>query len=201
MRMGGYSRGREARVKSDPAEGDGKTLDCRLFSGYPGRARLDLAGRFFLMKLVSLLSASRIVPEMKAATQWDAMDELVGHLVTSGHLPGEKTEGVLAALHEREEQVSTGIGHGVAIPHAYCDELQEAVAVFGRSGEGLEFESCDNAPVHYLILMLVPRDQAQTHLQTLAAIAGLFSKGEVRERLREVGTGEEIYKVLLDYEG
>jgi len=158
-------------------------------------------GAIFAMKLVSLLSAGRIVPEMKATTQWEALSELVGHLVTTGRLPFEKTEGVLAALHGREEQVSTGIGHGVAIPHAYCDHLEEVQVVFGRSVEGIEFESCDNAPVHYLMLMLVPQEKSQMHLQTLAAIAGLFSKREVRDRLKEAGTGEEIYEILQECEG
>ena len=165
--------------------------------GFAGFGR----GIIFLMKLVSLLSASRIVPEMKSATQWEAMSELVGHLVSNGHLDFGKTEGVLEALHEREEQVSTGIGHGVAIPHAYCEHLTEVNAVFGHSLEGIEFESCDNAPVHFLILMLVPKNQSQMHLQTLAAIAGLFSKREVRDRLKDAKTGERIYEILQDCEG
>jgi mannitol/fructose-specific phosphotransferase system IIA component (Ntr-type) len=153
------------------------------------------------MKLVSLLSPRRIIPDVKAATQWEVMDELVGHLVADGDLAGEKKDGVLAALHEREEQVSTGIGHGVAIPHAYCSHIDQVTAIFGRSQEGIEFESCDNAPVHYLVMMIVPQDQSQAHLQTLAAIAGLFSRHEVRDRLKDAATSDEIYEVLMDCEG
>ncbi len=152
------------------------------------------------MKLASLLSVPRIVPDMNAATQWEALEELVNHLVATGHVTEDKRASVIEALHAREEQVSTGIGHGVAIPHAYCDKIENALAVFGRSEEGIDFESCDNAPVHYLILMLVPANQSQLHLQTLAAIAGLLSRGEVRERLKHAGTSEEIYEIIDECE-
>lgn len=179
----------------------GKTLDQAEDPGYPDPAPPASEGVFFRMKLVSLLSASRIVPEMQATSQWDAFGEMVAHLVSQGDLPEEETEAVLGALHEREEQVSTGIGHGVAIPHAYCDHLDEVLAVFGRSSEGIEFESCDNAPVHYLILLLVPQNQPHTHLQTLAAIAGLFSRCEVRERLKDAATATAIYETLQACEG
>ena len=152
------------------------------------------------MKLSSLLSARRILPEMKAATQWDALGELLDHMVLTGDVAEERREGVLEALHAREEQVSTGIGHGVAIPHAYCDQIEETVAVFGRSAEGIDFEACDNAPVRFLIMLLVPKDKAQAHLQTLAAVAGLFSRCEVRERVGEARTSEELYAVLEECE-
>lgn len=148
------------------------------------------------MKLASLLSTRRILPEMKAVTQWEALGELLDHLVVTGDVAEERREGVLEALHAREEQVSTGIGHGVAIPHAYCDQIEHAVAVFGRSEEGIDFEACDNAPVRFLILLLVPKNKAQAHLQTLAAIASLFSRCEVRERLAAAATSEELYEIV-----
>lgn len=137
---------------------------------------------------------------MKATTQWEALDELLDHMVGTGDVAAERREGVLEALHAREEQVSTGIGYGVAIPHAYCDQIESTVAVFGRSPEGIDFEACDNAPVRFLIMLLVPKNKAQAHLQTLAAVASLFSRGEVRERLGAAGTSEELYQILADCE-
>ena len=107
------------------------------------------------MKLVSLLSERRVLPEMTSDTPWDALGELVDHLISIGHVESERREDVLKALHAREEQVSTGIGHGVAIPHAYCDRIDKPVAVLGRSTQGIDFEACDNAPVHFVILLLV----------------------------------------------
>jgi mannitol/fructose-specific phosphotransferase system IIA component (Ntr-type) len=148
------------------------------------------------MKLVTLLSERRVVPDMKSETHWDALSELVDHLVATGHIEAERREGVLAALHAREEQVSTGIGHGVAIPHAYCDQIESPVAVFGRSKEGIEFEACDNAPVHFVVLLLVPVNQPHVHLQTLASIAKLFSQSEVRKKMKEAEGAEGIMRAL-----
>ncbi len=133
---------------------------------------------------------------MTSETSWDALGELVDLLVTSGHLEATRREDILKALHAREEQVSTGIGHGVAIPHAYCDRLEEPVAVLGRSLEGIEFEACDNAPVHFVVLLLVPQDQPHLHLQTLASIAKLFSQGEVRKKLKEAEGSAGLMRTL-----
>ena len=148
------------------------------------------------MKLVSLLSERRVVPDLNSETHWDALGELVDHLISTGHIPAERRERVLEALHEREEQVSTGIGHGVAIPHAYCDQIEKPLAVFGRSPEGIEFEACDNAPVHFVVLLLVPVNQPHVHLQTLASIAGLFSQCEVRKKIKEADGAEGIMRAL-----
>lgn len=148
------------------------------------------------MKLVSLLSERRVLPEMTSETHWEALGELVDHLISTGHVETDRREGILEALHAREDQVSTGIGHGVAIPHAYCDRIEHPVALLGRSTNGIDFEACDNAPVHFVILLLVPQDQPHVHLQTLASIARLFSQCEVRAKLKEAKSAGELLKAL-----
>ena len=90
---------------------------------------------------------------------------------------------VLAALRQREETMSTGIGFGIAIPHASSDRVGKVVAAFGRSLTGIEFDSLDNAPVKFIVLFVVPKDQFQTHLRTLAAIAKFLNDRTVRDRL------------------
>ena len=148
------------------------------------------------MKLAKLLGADQIILDMKAAEHWPAIEELVDHLVKIQLLPEAQREGSLEALKAREEQVSTGIGSGVAIPHAFSDELEEVVAVFGRSKEGIDFEAIDNAPVHYIILFIVPRKDYHLHLRTLAAIAKMFTNSEVRRQLGTVETRDEILAIL-----
>ena len=154
--------------------------------GADGRGRAALPGEHppgeirNLMKLTELLSPERVLPTLTAETPWQAMEELIDHLIGEGRVAEERRGDFLEALHEREEQVSTGIGYGVAIPHAYCGSLGQAEAVMGRSVDGIEFEAPDNSPVHFIILLLVPENQAQAHLQTLASVAGVFSRGEVR---------------------
>jgi mannitol/fructose-specific phosphotransferase system IIA component (Ntr-type) len=148
------------------------------------------------MKLATLLSADQIILDMKALEHWPAIVELVDHLVGCGRLPATLREEVLAALKSREDQVSTGIGSGVAIPHAFSDHLQEVAAVFGRSKTGIDFEAIDNAPVHFVILFIVPRKDYHLHLRTLAAIAKMFTNCEVRRRFGEAQNRDEILAIL-----
>jgi arginyl-tRNA synthetase len=148
------------------------------------------------MKLASLLTTDQILLEMRSGEHWEAIIELVDHLVEIGRVPSESREEVLDAMREREDQVSTGIGSGVAIPHVLSDEIEEVQAVFGRSREGIDFESLDNAPVHYVVLFIVPRSKYSMHLQTLAAIAKTFASREMRRGLAGAQTRGEILKIL-----
>lgn len=148
------------------------------------------------MKLANLLGADQIILDMKAVDHWPAIEELVDHLVQISLLPEAQREGSLEALKAREEQVSTGIGSGVAIPHAFSDELEEVVAIFGRSKAGIDFEAIDNAPVHYIILFIVPRKDYHLHLRTLAAIAKMFTNCEIRRQLSTAETRDEILTIL-----
>jgi mannitol/fructose-specific phosphotransferase system IIA component (Ntr-type) len=148
------------------------------------------------MKLAKLLSADQILLDMKAGGHWPAICELVDHLVEVGSLPLSQKEDILASLKAREEQVSTGIGCGVAIPHAFSDTLEDVVAIFGRSRSGIDFEALDNAPVHFIILFIVPRKDYHLHLRTLAAIAKMFTNCEIRRQLGEAETRDEILAIL-----
>jgi fructose-specific phosphotransferase system IIA component len=148
------------------------------------------------MNLGNLLSVDRIVPEMQANERWSAIVELVELLVARGKVKPEDRDLVLAALRQREETMSTGIGFGIAIPHASSDRVSEVVAAFGRSNKGIEFDSLDNAPVKYIVLFVVPKDQFQTHLRTLAAIAKFLNDRTVRERLGNAATAEEIHGIF-----
>lgn len=148
------------------------------------------------MKLASLLSPDQIILDMKAVEHWPAIVELVDHLVEIQRLPAGLKQEILTALKAREDQVSTGIGSGVAIPHAFSDELEEVAAIFGRSRTGIDFESIDNAPVHFIILFIVPRKDYHLHLRTLAAIAKMFTNSEVRRQFGAAQTRDEILAIL-----
>lgn len=148
------------------------------------------------MKLAKLLSADQIILDMKSVEHWPAIVELVGHLVETKQLPAALKDEILTALKEREDQVSTGIGSGVAIPHAFSDHIEEVAAVFGRSKAGIDFEALDNAPVHLIILFIVPRKDYHLHLRTLAAIAKMFTNCEVRRQIGVATTRDEILAIL-----
>lgn len=148
------------------------------------------------MTLGNLLSADTILPEMKATERYAAIAELVALLVAQGQIAADDRESVLAALRVREETMSTGIGFGIAIPHASSEKVGKGVACFGRSSAGIEFESLDNQPVKFVVLFVVPKDQFQTHLRTLAAIAKFLNDRGVRERLGKAGSADEILAIF-----
>ncbi|GAA5496208.1 PTS system fructose-specific EIIABC component [Rubritalea halochordaticola] len=148
------------------------------------------------MKLASLLTVEQVMLDMKSEEHWPAIVELVEHLDKESLLAPENKEDVLAALQVREDQISTGIGSGVAIPHAFSDKLEHVVAMFGRSKDGIDFEALDNAPVNFVLLFVVPKKDYHMHLQTLAAIAKMFNNCEVRQQLAEAETRREILEIL-----
>jgi fructose-specific phosphotransferase system IIA component len=150
------------------------------------------------MSLASLLSAEQIIPEMKATERWSAIVELIDLLVAQGKIKPEDRESILASLKQREETMSTGIGFGIAIPHASSDRIEEVVASFGRSSQGIEFDALDNAPVKFVVLFIVPKNQFQTHLRTLASIAKFLNDRSVRESLATAGSADEILAIFRD---
>lgn len=148
------------------------------------------------MTLGSLLSVDQIIPEMKSTERWAAIVELIDLLVEKGAVRKSDRESVLAALRQREETMSTGIGFGIAIPHASSNCVNEVVAAFGRSSAGIEFDSLDNSPVKFIVLFVVPKDQFQVHLRTLAAIAKFLNDKSVREQLGRAESAEEILAIF-----
>ena len=148
------------------------------------------------MTLGNMLSIDQILPEMNAVERMEAIVELVDLLVAKGHVRADDRDVVLAALRAREDTMSTGIGFGIAIPHASSDRVDRVVAAFGRSSKGIEFDALDNAPVKFIVLFVVPKDQFQTHLRTLAAIAKFLNDRQVRERLGTAGSAEEILSIF-----
>ena len=148
------------------------------------------------MSLASLLSSEQIIPEMAATERWPAIVELIDLLLAQKRIETASRDGILAALKQREETMSTGIGFGIAIPHASSESVSEVVAAFGRSSQGIEFDALDNAPVKFVVLFIVPKNQFQTHLRTLASIAKFLNDRSVREKLAAAGTKEEILAVF-----
>jgi fructose-specific phosphotransferase system IIA component len=148
------------------------------------------------MTLGSLLSVDQIIPEMRATERWAAIVELIDLLVQKDRINSGDRDAILTALRQREETMSTGIGFGIAIPHASSNCVSEVVAAFGRSTRGIEFDSLDNSPVKFIVLFVVPKDQFQVHLRTLAAIAKFLNDKSVREQLGRADSSEEILSIF-----
>lgn len=104
---------------------------------------------------------------------------------------------VLDALLEREELGSTGVGHGVAVPHARMDRLDRMTGVFVRLETPVPFESVDDRPVDLLFALFAPKDAGVEHLQALARVSRLLRNKELREQLRKARTADAIYALLV----
>lgn len=109
---------------------------------------------------------------------------------------GLKAGTVLDALLEREAAGSTGVGHGVAVPHARLPGLGRMRGVFVRLEQPAPFEAVDDQPVDLIFALFAPEDGDSEHLRTLARVSRLLRQGEVRQQIRQARTAEAIYALL-----
>ncbi len=146
--------------------------------------------------LENLVSPECVIPQLQAIETEAVISEMIGHLIDLNRIAPEDREYLTQLVMERETQIGTGVGSGVAIPHARIQGLPEVMAVFGRSVEGIDFQSPDNSPAHCICLLLVPEEQASQHLQTLSELAKVFSQCARREQLLSADTAEEVVQIL-----
>ena len=147
-----------------------------------------------MIHIADTLSPQRIVSNARATSKKCALERL-SSLVANDEAALLATE-VFDSLVARERLGSTGIGHGVAIPHGRLGGLDHAVSAFMRFEEGVDFDAIDNEPVAYMFALLVPKDSNDEHLHLLAQLAKLFSNPVMREKLRLAANSEELYELL-----
>jgi fructose-specific phosphotransferase system IIA component len=148
------------------------------------------------LSLGDILSKEQIITDLRATNRWEAIDELINHLVEAGKIKSEHRDGITAAVRKRESSMSTGIGLGVGIPHASTELVHEPVAIFARSEQRINFDALDGQPVSLVILFLVPQGQFQKHLHTVAEIAKLLQKPDFREALERAPDTDTILQII-----
>lgn len=146
------------------------------------------------MKILDILAESSIIPELKGRTKKQVLEELIDAVLENN--PQLDRDRLMGVLLERERLGSTGIGDGIAIPHGKIKDLTRLVLSFGKSSQGVDFESMDGKPVHLVFLLVAPESSAGIHLRALAKIARLLKNGNVRKRLGSVESRDEIYAVI-----
>lgn len=149
------------------------------------------------MKIADLLCAAAIADELKAANKSDAIAEMTDALIRVEK--GLDRDEVIHALEEREKLGSTGIGHGIAIPHGKLN-IAHMLLTFGRSRSGIEFDSMDGQPAHLFFLLLAPNAAAGEHLKTLARVSKLLKQAEVRQRLLDATGSEALFRIICEEE-
>lgn len=153
------------------------------------------------MELGEILSREQIIPDLQAATRWDAIDELIKNLVSTGRIKPEHQDSISSVVKKRETSMSTGIGFGIGIPHASTDLIHEVVGALGRSRAGINFDALDSQPVHLVMLFLVPQGQFQKHLHTLAHIAKMLHRAEFRQALEQAPDAAAMLRVIQGEKG
>ncbi len=152
------------------------------------------------MRLSELFAAQDVLVSFAPADKWAAIRELVGHLVRRGRLTSDQEPSVVEAVMAREKSMSTGMEHGIAIPHAAVEGVDGVRAAMGIVGEGqtLGFDSIDGRPTRVVVLLVIPRAQKLLHIRTLADIARVLGRDTVREHLVAAKTAEEAWAALAE---
>ena len=150
------------------------------------------------MRITGFLCKDAIEVNLQATKKKETLKELIDKLAAAKKIKENVKEKVLQALLEREKLGSTGIGQGVAIPHAKTDKVSEIVCAFGTSKKGVEFDALDGEKVYIIFLLVAPQDSAGMHLKVLAKISRLLKDKFFRQALREAGTSGEVIKIIKE---
>ncbi len=148
------------------------------------------------MKIADILDEAAVVQDLHSATKKGVLEELSHVLVQEGKIPDQ--DKVVEVLLEREKLGSTGIGDGIAIPHGKMKGIEELVASFGRSIQGVNFESVDNKPAHLFFLLVTPENSAGVHLKALARISRLLKDPSFRNRLMEARDRQDLFQIIVE---
>jgi len=139
------------------------------------------------------LDPSRVI-HLEATTKDEALVELVQSVAASPAVAD--ADALLQAVRDRERLLSTGIGLGIAIPHARIDSVTDFVVSVGRRAEGIEFGSIDARPVRVVVLIVGPKDAQKPYLELLAQLSKRLKLEDVRERVMADATPEEVVQLL-----
>jgi len=132
--------------------------------------------------------------DLQATDKLAAISELASTFVSKGVVTNESV--YVKAVMKREEESTTGIGFGVAIPHGKSAAVTEPSLAFGRSQAGIQYDSMDGKPVHLMFLIAVPETSNDEHLRILSKLSRKLMHEDVRQKLMTVTNIEEIYQIF-----
>jgi len=148
------------------------------------------------MRIDDFLSEDMVVPALEGRKKDDVIEELAE--VVSRHHPEIDHWRLVGALQDRERLNSTALGEGVAIPHGRLVGVKRVVAAFGRSPQGVDFNSLDGKPTHLFFLLVAPEDSAGAHLKALARISRLLKDESFRARLMQAEDAASLYRIIRE---
>ncbi|MCI0530459.1 MAG: PTS sugar transporter subunit IIA [candidate division Zixibacteria bacterium] len=146
------------------------------------------------MKLSKFTEESLISFDLKSKNKEQIISELVD-IAGKSKLVKDRDE-LHRAVVEREKLVTTGVGYGVAFPHAKTKAVKGIIVVFGRSNEGIDFEAMDRKPVQYFFLIAAPEDAIGAHLNVMARLSYIMKNEGVRQKLGAINSPKELLEII-----
>lgn len=150
------------------------------------------------MRLSEILNPACIKVPLAATSKQDALYELVELLAQAGAVT--QVQQLKDAVWQREQTRTTGIGHGIGIPHGKTSCLHELHMAIGIPATPIEFGAIDNKPVELIILLASPADQTGPHIQALAKISRMLTDDVFRDAVKKAQSPEKLYEMLLQHE-
>jgi PTS system nitrogen regulatory IIA component len=148
----------------------------------------------------ALFSAETMICDLSVSSSKQLFRDIALRLIQTHGLDakGVVCRDIVAAATERERLGSTGVGNGVALPHARIEGMDKVVAAFARLSEPLDFDAVDDRPVDLVCFLLAPADCGGAHLRALARVSRLLRRPETRQRLRAAPNAESLFAILAD---
>lgn len=146
------------------------------------------------MNIVSLLDTKTVLPDLKASTKKEVLDELISSF--SEMVSDEELRTIHDAVFERESIMSTGVGKGLAIPHGKAKGITENFAAFALLKSPVDYEAVDGEPVSMVFLLVGPESSNSFHIKMLSRISRLMNNSEFRNKLIQCTSAEEIMEVF-----
>ena len=146
------------------------------------------------MNLVDILTIECVKVPLESKDKRGVIEELVDLLAAAGQVASPQT--LRDAVWSREQTRTTGIGHGLAIPHGKAAGMKSLAMAVGKPAEPLDFEAIDNKPVRLVVLLASPPDKTSDHIQALARISRLMTVEDFRTKIYEAQTAEEVFELI-----
>ncbi len=146
------------------------------------------------MNLIDILNIECVRSPLDATDKQEIINELVDSLASSGQV--SDSESLKDAVWTREQTRTTGIGHGLAIPHGKCSSMKNLAIAIGKPAEPIDFEAIDSQPVQLIVLLASPPDKTSDHIQALAHISRLMNDASFREEIYNAESRETIYELI-----
>lgn len=148
-----------------------------------------------MKRIKKLLCKENIFLDLKSCVKKDIIKEMIDRLFISGMI--DNKEKVLESVMDRENKMTTGMEHGIALPHGKTDAVNDLVVAIGLKKEGMDFDCIDHNPAKIFIMTVSPLSHTGPHIQFLAEVSKLLKDPQTRKQLLSAVTEEEVIKVFV----